>query len=99
MHLYTTPHSASWTIYTEDQTLGMQWSAPCMYVKLRDGVYLFNQHEDAGTANETCIAINEKTMRVCGFGYYGDSQGVKLNVIGAIARPVGSFDVKDFFRS
>jgi hypothetical protein len=97
MHLYTTPHSASWTIYTEDQTLGMQWSAPCIYVKLRDGVYLFNQHEDAGTANETCIAINEKTMRVCGFGYYGDGQGVKLNVIGAIARPVGCFDVKDFF--
>jgi hypothetical protein len=98
MHLYTTPYSASWTIYTEDQTLGMQWSAPCIYVKLRDGVYIFNQHEDAGTANETCIAINEKTMRVCGFGYFGDSQGVKLNVIGAIARPIGCFNVKAFFR-
>jgi hypothetical protein len=97
MHLYTTPYSASWTIYTEDQTLGMQWSAPCIYVKLRDGVYIFNQHEDAGTANETCIAINEKTMRVCGFGYYGDSKGVKLNVIGAIARPIGRYDVKAFF--
>jgi len=98
MHLYTTPYSASWTIYTEDQTLGMQWSSTCMYVKLRDGVYIFNQHEEAGTANETCMAINEKTMRVCGFGYYGDSKGVKLNVIGAIARPIGRYDVKEFFR-
>ena len=99
MHLYTTPYSASWTIYTEDQTLGMQWSAPCIYVKLRDGVYLFNLHEESGTANETCIAINEKTMRVSGFGYFGGSQGVDLDVKGAIARPIGRYDVKDFFRS
>ena len=28
MHLYTTPHSSSWTIYTANQTLGMQWCAP-----------------------------------------------------------------------
>ena len=97
MHLYTTPYSAAWTIYTEDQTLGMQWSSTCIYVKLRDGIYLFNQHEEAGTANETCLAINEKTMRVCGFGYFGDSKGVKLNVIGAIARPIGCYDVKEYF--
>jgi hypothetical protein len=97
MHLYTTPYSAAWTIYTEDQTPGMQWSSTCIYVKLRDGVYIFNQHEEAGTANETCLAINEKTMRVCGFGYFGDSKGVKLNVIGAIARPIGCYDVKGYF--
>jgi hypothetical protein len=97
MHLYTTPYSAAWTIYTEDQTLGMQWSSTCIYAKLRDGIYLFNQHEEAGTANETCLAINEKTMRVCGFGYFGDSKGVKLNVIGAIARPIGCYDVKGYF--
>jgi hypothetical protein len=97
MHLYTTPYSAAWTIYMEDQTLGMQWSAPCIYVKLRDGVYIFNLHEEAGTANETCIAINEKNMRVCGFGYFGGKDGVELDVIGAIARPIGCYDVKDYF--
>jgi hypothetical protein len=97
MHLYTTPYTASWTIYMEDQTHGMQWSSPCIYVKLRDGVYIFNLHEEAGTANETCIAINEKTMRVCGFGYFGDSRGVTLDCIGAIARPIGSYDVQEFF--
>jgi hypothetical protein len=97
MHLYTTPHSATWTIYTDDQTLGMQWSAPCIYVKLREGVYIFDLHEEAGTTYETCIAINNRTMRVSGFEYHGDSTGVDLSVIGAIGRPIGCYDVKDYF--
>ena len=97
MHLYTTPYSASWTIYTDDQALGMQWSSPCIYVKLRDGVYIFNLFEEAGTANETCIAVNEKNMRVCGFGYFGGKDGVELDVIGAISRPLGCFNVKKYF--
>jgi hypothetical protein len=97
MHLYTTPHSAAWTIYTEDQTLGMQWSAPCVYVKLRDGVYIFNLMEESCDGIETCIAINTKTLRVCGFNYEGTSAGVHLTVIGAIARHIGSYDVKHFF--
>ncbi len=98
MHLYTTPYSASWTIYMEDQTHGMQWSSPCIYVKLREGVYIFNLHEEAGTANETCIAMNEKTMRACGFGYFGGPKGVELDCIGAIARPIGCFNVKEYFK-
>jgi hypothetical protein len=97
MHLYTTPHSAAWTIYTDDQTLGMQWCAPCIYIKLRDSVYLFNLVEEACDGIETCIAINEKTMRVCGFEYEGGSRGVDLTVVGAIARSIGNYDVKRFF--
>jgi hypothetical protein len=97
MHLYTTPHSASWTIYTEDQTLGMQWSAPCIYVKLRPGVYLFNLMEEACDGIETCIVMNQKTMRVCGFEYEGGSRGVELSVVGSIARSLGRYDVKRFF--
>ncbi len=60
-------------------------------------MYIFNLHEDAGTANETCIAINEKNMRVYGFGYFGGKEGVELDVIGSIARPIGCYDVKDYF--
>ena len=56
-----------------------------------------NLHKEAGTANETCIAINEKNMRVCGFGYFGGSRGVELDVIGAIARPIGCYNVKHYF--
>lgn len=97
MHLYTTPYSATWTIYMEDQTLGLQWSSPCIYIKLRDSVYIFNLHEEAGTANETCIAMNNKNMRVCGFGYFGGKDGVELDVIGSIARPIGRYDVKEYF--
>jgi hypothetical protein len=97
MHLYTTPHSASWTIYTEDQTLGMQWSAPCIYVKLRAGVYLFNLMEEACDGIETCIVMNMKTMRVCGFEYEGGIPGVELSVVGSIARDIGCFDVRRFF--
>jgi hypothetical protein len=99
MHLYTTPHSASWTIYTEDQTLGMQWSAPCIYIKLRTGVYLFNLMEEACDGIETCIVMNQKAMRVCGFEYEGGSRGVELSVVGAIARSIGCYDVMHFFGS
>ena len=97
MHLYTTPHSAAWTIYTDDQTLGLQWSAPCIYVKLRTGVYLFNLVEEACDGIETSIVMNNKTMRVCGFEFQGGSGGVDLSVEGAIARSIGSYDVKRFF--
>lgn len=97
MHLYTTPHSAAWTIYTDDQTLGMQWCAPCIYVKLRDGVYLFNLVEEACDGIETCIAINEKTLRVGGFEFQGGGFGVDLSVVGSIARYLGRYDVKQYF--
>jgi hypothetical protein len=97
MHLYATPHSAAWTIYTDDQTLGLQWSAPCTYVKLRTGVYLFNLVEEACDGIETSIVMNNKTMRVCGFEFQGGSGGVDLSVEGAIARSIGCYDVKRLF--
>jgi hypothetical protein len=76
MHLYTTPHSSSWTIYTANQTLGMQWCAPAIYVKLRPGVYIFDLVEEACNGAETCIIENEKTKRACGFGFSGGANGV-----------------------
>ncbi len=97
MHLYTTPHSSAWTIYTANQTLGMQWCAPAMYVKLRDGVFIFDLVEEACNGAETCIIENVKTKRACGFGYSGSEKGVGLNTIGAIAREIGGYDIKHFF--
>ena len=97
MHLYTTPHSSSWTIYTGNQTLGMQWCAPAIYVKLRDGVYIFDLVEEGCNGAETCIIENEKTKRACGFGYSGGERGVGLNTIGAIARDIGKYDIQHFF--
>ncbi len=97
MHLYTTPHSSSWTIYTGNQTLGMQWCAPAIYVKLRPGVYIFDLVEEGCNGAETCIIENEKTKRACGFGFSGGERGVGLNTIGAIARDIGRYDVREFF--
>jgi hypothetical protein len=97
MHLYTTPHSSSWTIYTSNQTLGMQWCAPALYVKLRDGVYIFDLVEEGCNGAETCIIENEKTKRACGFGFSGSERGVGLNTIGAIARDIGRYDIKQYF--
>jgi hypothetical protein len=97
MHLYTTPHSSAWTIYTGNQTLGMQWCAPAIYVKLRDGVYIFDLVEEACNGAETCIIENDKTLRASGFGFSGGQNGVTLGVIGAIARHIGTYDVKKFF--
>ncbi len=97
MHLYTTPHSSAWTIYMADQTLGMQWCAPAIYVKLRDGVYIFDLTEEACNGAETCIIENDKTMRASGFGFHGGKDGVNLGLIGAIGRDLGQYHVVDFF--
>jgi len=44
----------------------MQWCAPAIYVKLRDGVYIFDLVEEGCNGAETCIIENEKTKRACG---------------------------------
>ena len=97
MHLYTTPHSSSWTIFTENQTMGAQWCAPAIYVKLRDGVYIFVLCEEACNGAQMIIIENDKTMRACGFNFSGGERGVNLGLVGAIARDVGCYDVKEFF--
>ncbi|MGD9160166.1 MAG: MoaF N-terminal domain-containing protein [Desulfobacteraceae bacterium] len=97
MHLYTTPHSSAWTIYMPDQTLGMQWCAPALYVKLRPGVYIFNLVEEACNGAETCIVENDKAMNANGFGFHGGRDGINLGVIGAIGRDLGKYEVSEFF--
>ena len=97
LHLYTTPHSMSWTIFTANQTGGAQWGSPCLYVKLRDGVYIFVQNEEACNGHEMCVVINTKLTHDCGFGFSGNARGVNLGLTGAIGRHIGSFDVREYF--
>ena len=40
MHLYSTPHSLSWIIFTDSGAGGLEWSGPASYVKIRNGLYL-----------------------------------------------------------
>ena len=97
MHLYASPHSISWTIFTENQTMGAQWCSPCLFVKLREGVYIFCQNEEACNGAEMIELINTNLSHDCGFGFSGGAQGVNLGVVGAIGRHIGSFDVKEYF--
>ncbi len=99
MHLYTTPHSHSWTIFTENQTMGAQWCAPCIYVKVRDGIYILSVNEEACNGHEMCVMINTKIIHDCGFGFSGGEGGINLSLTGAIGRHIGQFDVKEYFGS
>ncbi|MCG6924100.1 MAG: MoaF N-terminal domain-containing protein [Acidobacteria bacterium] len=96
MHLYTTPHSSSWTIFTEGQAMGAQWSAPCIYVKVREGVYIFTLNEEACNGAEMCVMINTKINHDCGFGFSGGAEGVELSLTAAIGRHIGKFHVKEY---
>jgi hypothetical protein len=97
MHLYASPHSMSWTIFTDNQTMGAQWCSPCIFVKLRDGVYIFCQNEEACNGAEMIELINTKISHDCGFNYSGGARGVSLGLTGAIGRHIGSFDIKQYF--
>ncbi len=97
LHVYTSPHSMTWTIFTDNQTMGAQWASPCIFVKLRDGVYIFTQNEEACNGNEMIELINTKISHDCGFNYSGSAKGVNLGVTGAIGRHIGYFDIKKFY--
>lgn len=97
MHLYTSPHSMSWTIFTGNQTMGSQWCSPCIYVKLRPGVYLFCQNEEACNGAQMIELINTKVSHDCGFSFTGGPGGVNLRVVGAIGRHIGKFDTLGYF--
>ena len=97
MHVYSTPHSYSWTIFLDNGAGGMQWSSPCQYVKLREGLYLFTWVEEACNGHQSTIVFNTRTMHDGGFGYGVGKDGLSLNSMGAFARTAGFFDVKKYF--
>jgi len=97
MHMYTAPHSMSWTIFTANQTMGAQWCSPCIYVKVREGVYLFCQNEEACNGAQMIELINTKISHDCGFGFSGGDRGVNLGLVGAIGRHIGKFDIKEYY--
>lgn len=97
MHLYTSPHSMSWTIFTANQAMGSQWCSPCIYVKLRPGVYLFCQNEEACNGAQMIELLNTKVSHDCGFSFTGGERGVNLRVVGAIGRHIGKFDTLGYY--
>jgi hypothetical protein len=97
MHIYSSPHSMSWVIFTGAQVLGAEWCSPCIYVKLRPGVYIFCQNEEACNGNQMIELLNTKASHDCGFTFNGSARGVSLGVTGAIGRHIGKFDVVELY--
>jgi hypothetical protein len=97
MHVYSSPHSMSWVIFTGTQQMGAEWCSPCIFVKLRPGVYIFCQNEEACNGNQMTELLNTKASHDCGFTFNGGARGVNLGVTGAIGRHIGKFDILEYY--
>ncbi|HEY0281091.1 MAG TPA: MoaF N-terminal domain-containing protein [Rhizomicrobium sp.] len=98
MHFYSTPHTASWIIFTESGAGGMEWSGPASYVKIRDGLYFAYWLEEACNGTLGTILINLHTMHDAGVSYKCDKEGVHMHPVGALGRHAGKFDVARFYQ-
>ena len=98
MHLYSTPHSMSWIIFTDSGAGGLEWSGPAAYVKIREGLYFMYWLEEACNGTLGTILVNLRTMHDAGIGYHCGAEGLSLSQIGAIARHAGRFDVNRFYQ-
>jgi len=72
----TGPAIQAGVIFTGAQALGAEWCSPCIYVKLRPGVYIFCQNEEACNGNQMIELLNTKASHDCGFTYNGGARGV-----------------------
>lgn len=98
MHLYSTPHSLSWIIFTDTDAGGLQWSGPAAYVKIRDGLYFMYWLEEACNGTLGTILVNLHTMRDVGVGYNCGPNGLSMSAVGAHERLAGEFDIKRFYQ-
>ena len=98
MHLYSTPHSVSWIIFTESGAGGMEWSGPGAFVKIRDGLYFLYWLEEACNGTLGTILVNMRTMHDAGIGYHCGEEGLSMSQVGAHSRHAGRFDVSRFFQ-
>ena len=98
MHLYSTPHSLSWIIFTDTDAGGLQWSGPAAYVKIRDGLFFMYWLEEACNGTLGTILVNLHTMRDVGVGYNCGPNGLGMSAVGAHERLAGQFDIKRFYQ-
>jgi len=99
MHLYSTPATTSWIIFTADGAGGLEWSGPGDFVKIRDDLYFAYWLEEACNGTLGTIVINMRTMHDAGIGYHCGSDGLSMSTVGALGRHAGKFDVQRFFES
>jgi hypothetical protein len=98
MHLYSTPHTASWTIFTESGAGGMAWSGISTFVKIREGLYFTCWLEEACNGVLGTILVNMHTMHDAGISYKCNKDGLNMHAVGALGRHAGKFDVARFYQ-
>ncbi len=98
MHLYSTPNTTSWIIFTDSGAGGMEWSGPGGFVKIRDGLYFAYWLESACNGTLGTILINMRTMHDAGIGYHCGTEGLSMSQVGAHGRHAGKFNVARYFQ-
>lgn len=97
MHLYSTPRTVSWIIFTDENAGGMEWSGSGDFVKIRDQIYFAHWLEEACNGSMGTFLINMRTMHDAGIGYHCDEKGLSLGPIGAHSRHAGKLDLDRFY--
>ncbi|MFC3100931.1 MoaF N-terminal domain-containing protein [Altererythrobacter lauratis] len=96
MHVYSSPNTVSWVIFTPSGHGGAQWSGSGDYVKIRDQLYFVRWQEEACNGTLGTILINMRTMHDSGIGYHCGKNGLSMSPVGAYARLAGRWDVAKY---
>jgi hypothetical protein len=97
MHLYSTPATTSWIIFTAAQAAGLEWCGSGAQVKIRDGLYFLYWIEEACNGTLGTILLNLRTMHDIGIGYHCGTEGLSMSPVGALLRHAGQYDLDRFF--
>ncbi len=96
MHLYSSPNTVSWIIFTPDGHGGSEWSGSGDFIKIRDQLYFCRWQEEACNGTLGTILINMRTMHDSGIGYHCGHDGLSMSPVGAYARHAGKIDVDKY---
>ena len=97
IHVYSSPESSSWTIFSGDNSGGATWSSPCYYIRLRDDAYIFQWVEENCNGMQGLVIINPQILHDGGFFFGVSRTGLSLNITGAFGRELGTFNIKKYF--
>jgi hypothetical protein len=98
MHLYSTPETTSWIIFTPTGAAGLEWCGSGSQIKIRDGLYFLYWIEEACNGTLGTILLNMRTMHDIGIGYHCGTEGLSMSPVSALLRHAGQFDVAKYFQ-
>jgi len=98
MHLYSTPQTTSWIIFTPTRAAGLEWCGSGAQVKIRDGLYFLYWIEEACNGTLGTILLNMRTMHDAGIGYHCGTEGLSMSPVAALLGHAGQFDVAKYFQ-